>query len=535
LALGGTALAGAGAAFGGASRAVRSFGVCLAPAEVERHPELLGLVQPAGVTTVWLAGFFYGHKPYSADLLERARRRVEAAGLIAHLVNVPLGHPGDSLGAQEGGFPLTPPQHWQPGRRPDGTVYAGTSWHPPATAENVAALREQRRQGFGRCFLDDDFRLARGPGDIGGCYCAQHRADFLRAGGFGETRWEELIEDVRGRRDTVLLRAWLEFVGGELTASFRAQQRAFGGGLGIMVMYLGAEKAGIRLRDYRGVPLRVGEGMFDDGSFGSIKGKTDELFSALFHRRFVAPERAYSETTAYPADRLSAANLAAKLAVSTLADVRHTTFMSGLTPFPAEHWARLGPAMRAHARWHEELAGLRPQGPFRHYWGEVERRVGTDQPFSLWLAVGVPFQVVENAGTGGWTFLADFDARALGAGEKGGRDWVRGWRVCRPSAGVRGEVAEPVEESLAALFELKRRLRPALRDFPVIEEDEPAVCAWYPEAGKVAIWNLMEEPRTLTVTRGVRRREVRLGPLGFAVLTDAAYRGRASTAGHWRR
>jgi endoglucanase len=73
-----------------------------------------------------------------------------------------------------------------------------------------------------------------------------------------------------------------------------------------MVMYLGAEKAGIRLSDHRQGLMRVGELMFNDASFNPVKGKTDELFSALFHRQFVAPERAYSETTAFPADQLSA-------------------------------------------------------------------------------------------------------------------------------------------------------------------------------------------------------------------------------------
>lgn len=124
-----------------------------------------------------------------------------------------------------------------------------------------------------------------------------------------------------------------------------------------MAMYLGAEKAGIRLRDYRRVPFRVGKSTFDDGSFGPPKGKTDELFSVLFHRRFAQAEDTFSESTAYPADRLSAANLA-KLVVSTLADVRHTLFMSGLTPFPR---AALAPAMLTQAALHESVAG-RPPG-----------------------------------------------------------------------------------------------------------------------------------------------------------------------------
>jgi len=121
------------------------------------------------------------------------------------------------------------------------------------------------------------------------------------------------------------------------------------------VTLVGAEKAGIRLTDYRGVPLRVGEMMFNDEGFGTVKGKTDELYSCLFHRRFVTPELAYSETTAYPSDKLSAANMAAKLAVSTIADVRNTMFMSGLTAFPMAHWDVLGPAMRHHAALHVQF------------------------------------------------------------------------------------------------------------------------------------------------------------------------------------
>jgi hypothetical protein len=252
--------------------------------------------------------------------------------------------------------------------------------------------------------------------------------------------------------------------------------------------------------------------MFDDGSFGTPKGKTDELFSALFHRRFVAPERAFSETTAYPADRLSAANLAAKLVISTLTDVRHTMLMSGLTPFPSDHWSVLGPAMRTQAELHAGLAGHRPQGPFKHYWGEAERRVGDDRPFSLWLAAGVPFEVVDEPTAAGWTFLSDFDARGL-ASQPSGR---RGRLVCRDSAKARPAGAEVVVESLPALFAFKHRIADQLRGVPHVAEDEPAVCAWYPEAKRVVVWNLSERPRELTVVHGDRRYGVRVGALDAA-------------------
>ena len=505
---------------------VRSFHVCLSPALVESDPELVEIVRSAGVGTVWLAGFFYGYQPFPEAQLRRAQKLLARAGLDAQLVTVPLGHPGDSLGTKDGDFPLTPPAHWRLGQRPEGKKFAGTSLHEPATQENAAALRQLRPLGFHTCFLDDDFRLARGPGEIGGCFCDAHRTEFLQHSGFATERWEELKQDVAARRFTPLLRAWVEFTCDQLTASFRAQRRAFGGDLGPMVMYLGAEKAGLRLADYRNAPFRVGELMFDDRSFAPVKGKTDELFSVLFHRRFARPDRAYSESTAFPADRLSGANMAAKLAISTLADVRHTMFMSGLTPFPRDHWRVLAPAMRAQARLHEAIAGHRPRGPFKHFWGEAQRYVGDDKPFSLWLAAGVPFEVVEDLPADGWTFLSDFDARAV-SGRKAG---AAGKLVGRDTANVHPSGSERLAESLPALFEFKRRLKPQLQNVPHVAEDEPAVCAWYPTAQKVLVWNLGAQTKRLTVVAGERRLPLSLGPLEAGLApTDARPRTATSS------
>ena len=517
VAVGGAALAAplAGYAGSGSSRR-RDFHICLAPPIIERNPELLELVRAAGVDTVWMAGFFYGFRPYPTEQIVRAQRLAARAGLRTELITVPLGHPGDSLGSRDGDFPLTPPKHWRLGERFDGKSYAGTSLHSPATEENAAALRDLRRLGFKRAFVDDDFRLARGPGEIGGCFCAEHRADFLRTHGFSQGRWDELLGDVRQRRLTKLLRLWVEWTCDQLTGSFRAQQRAFGGEFGNMIMYLGAEKAGIRLADYRRVPVRVGELMFDDASFGRVKGKTDELFSALFHRRFVEPNRAFSETTAFPADKLSAAHLAAKLTVSTIADVRHTMFMSGLTPFPAEHWTTLGPAMREQARLHELVGGHRPHGPFKHAWGEGQRYVGDDKPFSLWLALGVPFEVLDRPAGEGWTFLSDFDAREAADSKTGSS----GQLVCRAQATYGAQRMEVVPETLDALLSFKRRIRPSLANVPVVEEETPVVCAWYPSARRVLLWNLLPEARRITVSLGNRQWPAELRPLGSVVLDE---------------
>ena len=81
-----------------------------------------------------------------------------------------------------------------------------------------------------------------------------------------------------------------------------------------------------------------------------------------------------------------------------------------------------------------------------------------------------------------------------------------------------------VAESLPALFAFKQRIKSQLREVPHVEEDEPAVCAWYPSARKVVIWNLSTEARTLTVADGERRIPLRLGPLQAAA-AEVAVRG----------
>ena len=242
--------------------------------------------------------------------------------------------------------------------------------------------------------------------------------------------------------------------------------------------------------------------MFDDTSFAPVKGKTDELFSALFHRRFVRPELSFSETTAYPADRLSAENMAAKLAVSTLADVRNTMFMSGGEPFPLTHWETLGPAMRRHAAIHAGVAGHKPAGPFKHYWGEYSRLVGEDRPYSLFLAAGIPFEVCERVPADGWTFLSNEDARA--AADKKLR-----------SAGSEFVSRRDVPETLADIFALKQRILPRLAGVPYIEGEQPAVCSWLPTARKALVWNLSTEQRTFLLRFGKERRTLAAAALGL--------------------
>lgn len=478
----------------------RSFHFSTSCDALEADPELLEAVIRAGVTDVWLAAAWSGRWFSTPDKLATWRERIAARGLACHIINVPLGHP-------DAGSTI-----WPPGVRPDGSTYTGTSLHDPATQENCQAVQDLYNLGVRRLFLDDDFRLAQSPGTIGGCFCPAHKREFLQRTGFGETQWSDLLADVQGRRLTPLLKAWVEFTCDQLTRCFRAQQKlASDLQLGIMVMYLGAEKAGIRLPDYAGLPMRVGELMFDDGGFDRTKGKTDELFSSLFHRRFVTPELAFSETTAYPVNSLSLANKVAKLAVSTLSDVRNTMFMCD---FPRDHWATLGPAMKKHASLHAVVAGHTPRGPLKHFWGEASRYVSDDNPYSLFLALGVPFEVTDAPASDGFTFLSDADALLAGQLPKTDTQWIG-----RAQAGV-PENVQVLPESLPEMWAWKRALLPQLERTPYVEDDKPVVCAWYPTAQAVLLWNLSPEPQQLSLRCGAAQRAIHLDRLELGLVEN---------------
>jgi hypothetical protein len=485
------------------------FHLCLSPDTIETDAQLLRLVKEAGISEIWITGFLYGHWYYSLERIRQACEIVRAAGMIPQLINLPLGHPGDSLGAQSDSVPLGPPGHWRMGLQADGTTHSGTSLHDPAVDENCRALQELAGLVVGKIFLDDDFRLAAAPGMIGGCFCDEHRRRFLAAHGLQAADWERLLQDVAQRSDSALLRQWLDFCCDELSEAFRRQQAAVPGiELGNMVMYLGSEKAGIRLADFSAALFRVGEYMFNDAIFGPVKGKTDELFSVLFHRRFCAPERSYSESTAFPAGELAADNLAAKMVISLIADVRNTMFMSGLTPFPRQHWIRLAEAIQRQRRIFPLVEGLRPRGPLKHVWGMASRYSGADQPYSLFLALGIPFEVVETPQPG-WNFLSQADVLAL----RGVNFSADTRLVYRPvdCAGLENGLA--LEESLTALFEFKHQVVAQLRDVPYIKEDVPAVCAWYPQGQRALVWNLSESAQALTLCLNERTRVIQLGPL----------------------
>ena len=78
-----------------------------------------------------------------------------------------------------------------------------------------------------------------------------------------------------------------------------------------------------------------------------------------------------------------------------------------------------------------------------------------------------------------------------------------------------------VAESPAELARLKQDILKQTSGYPYVEEDTPVVCAWYPTARHVLLWNLAETPQTVSVNLtkiGHDRRSVTIRALGTALV-----------------
>ncbi len=499
-------------------KSVRSFHISLQKEAWIQNPELINIMKKAGITDVWMAAYLQGKWFHTPEELKKSADFLISKGFTPHILTVPLGHPGNAIDPSDDSW-SDKKESWKNACDYNGELYSGTSIHSPVVEDNIKAHKLLAKKGFDILFLDDDFRLAKYPGKIGGCFCNECKSEFLNIYGYKKSDWENLIDSVEKRNPTKVLKSWVNYICDKEFKMFDVLRKATPKmEFGIMVMYLGAEKAGIDLSKYQNVPFRVGELMFGDKSFGKVKGKTDELFSALFHMRFVKPELAYSETTTYPQDALSAKNMAAKLTVSLLSDVRNTMFMSGLQPFPIAYWNTLAPAMKKSAKLHKEIAGLKPKGPFKHFWGWDSRLVGTDKPFSLFLASGVPFEVVDDTTKDGWIFLSNEDAKSVV--EKRVSAKSRNL-VVRKETKVVGDDFIQIDETMDDVFAFKKRIIPKLKNIPFVDGDTPVIFAWYPSVGKALLWNINEDKQNFNVKRdGKIIRSVTIEGLDVELISD---------------
>jgi len=484
---------------------------------VLNHPELHGCWKEAGVTDLWLTALVYGNLP-NFDEINQAVRITRELGMTPHLISMPLGHPV-VFGTDTRVFNPA----YKPVERASGYKGWGASCHNPADEINIDENRNLFEQ-FGPCnhFLDDDFRLADSPGSMGGCVCPECKKEYCRIMGFSDERWNELLDNLRNNNDTPLLRQWCDYQCDLLYDLFRrCEEAAPEMDLGIMVMYMGSERAGIRLPSYRDKLFRVGEMMFSDEAYNQTVNKTRELFSVLMHRRFSLPGRSFSETTNYPDDALCKENMASKLATSTFADVRNTMFMCDN---PADYWPYYTPKMKKERRYQEILKNHPAKGPFKHFWGIAGRYLIGEISYSLFLATGVPFEVCSELSDNGWTFLGDNDARSLERGEIASP----GTKCFAWTASETGRF-DKLDETFESLFAFRRSILPQLKEakIPYIEEEVPIVLGWYPDANAVLLWNVERTAVTVHLRRGENVSAVEIPALETALAQE-------QTDGRWQ-
>lgn len=483
----------------------------------EMNGDLPEIWRDSGVTDAWLSVWFYGYFPFTWEKVDYWLGRLKEAGLRPHLLSVPFCHGGGALDPRTEGFPNLPPEHWKVAKRWNGSENWGWSWHSPTDIEGANAIRILHdRYGTFDYFLDDDFRFATAPGDIGGCVCDECRKDFLNKSGLDDSQWEEVMDDIRNNSETPLLHAWVDYFCDRLTQCFRKWQSAVSDvDVGIMVMYMGCERGGVRLDDYKDALFRVGEGGFSDSWYNSDKTKTIELYSSLLHRRFCQPGRAFSETTVFPEKSLSAENMASKLSISTISDVRNTMFMSGMVPIDAAHWPILAKRMAREKEWHSRLLGAKPAGPFKHFYGTSSRYCGGENAYSLFLAIGVPFEVCNEIPADGVTFLSDADAKAI---ERGALS-ASGSRLIARFESAAGRFVK-VSEDYESLFSFRRSILMNLQEdkIPYVEEEIPIVLAWYPEVNLIYVWNISREEKTFHIHRGDKLFAMKLAALDSQVV-----------------
>ena len=174
--------------------------------------------------------------------------------------------------------------------------------------------------------------------------------------------------------------------------------------------------------------------------------------------------------------------------------------------------------MKKSAQLHEELAGFKPSGPLKHFWGWDNRWVGTDDPFSLFLASGIPFEVVEDISSDGWIFLSDEDARAVAEGRLKAKEKNL---VIRNRAKVSGSHFIPMDEKIADLMAFKQQIIPSLKETPYVDGEIPVVFAWYPAANKALVWNVEETKQTFQIKRaGQLIRTVTVDGLDVELISD---------------
>ncbi|MBP1993812.1 hypothetical protein [Paenibacillus eucommiae] len=302
---------------------------------------ILQAMQSAGVGQIWLHGYFFGHMASPVSDMVKARELLQTYGFDVGVINVPIGHPGNSANPDDPDMDFSLPSHWRYRVDRHGNfVYFCADMESGMLRDSVQAMEELRDAGFTQVLMDDDLRQGNWGPEIEGCYCEACILEFNETRSRAESR-ESLKDLVESGTVTDVLKEWVAFYCSKVT-EYLAAMAIPGIEVGTMIMPDGDERHGLDVAAIReAVPdclFRVGEYQYNDETFGSPLGKALEYISALKHLNWIDRKRAYSETTVFPNRALSADNLVLKGKMAIALGIPNIMLMSGTCVIEEDYW-----------------------------------------------------------------------------------------------------------------------------------------------------------------------------------------------------
>ena len=299
-------------------------------------------MRSAGVETIFVFGYFYGHYESPEEEIARARRVLEDEGFRTGVINLPCGHGGNALDPNDATLRLEIGDRWQ--MRADGTgrrCPTAACIEEKMIADSRSANEVFRQMGYRRLICDDDLRLGPWGEGLRGCFCERCMAEFSALAGRTVARSELMNEE-----NDALRSRWMDYQCAKVTRFLtETTPRDMQGG--IMVMHNGDRRHGIDIPAIRAAMpddfmLRVGEGHFSDAAFLDPRAQASLEASIRTHMALFGDDaRCYSESTVYPANALSPENWIRKMEIEIQCGLRNLFLMSGTWFFTDPYWDML--------------------------------------------------------------------------------------------------------------------------------------------------------------------------------------------------
>lgn len=303
--------------------------------------ERIAWMKAAGVETVWLDAYAYGTWLASKQELLHAKQLLEGHGFEVQALTIPVGHgTGALLG--DGADPELP-STWKNRINAQGNPIAlAACFHQEQMIQESREVAMTLYElGFTKLFYDDDLRAGPWGPSLQGCFCPQCMQSFYQKYPqySGMSGADILAMATEG---DMLWQAWSD-VQCDHVLYFLEQTLPQGMTPGIMVMHNGDSRHGIDIARIKAkfpqALFRVGEGHFEDSSFTHPLAEDAIRHSITTHLTQIGNvQNAFSESTVYPENALTAAHLIQKLQLEVMCGLRNLFLMSGLFFLDKEYW-----------------------------------------------------------------------------------------------------------------------------------------------------------------------------------------------------